>query len=108
MKAVFDATLYSDLSNAGIFDVVSKSMIPAVSPGSPQEINLAQWSAAPSNAAMVAFGALSVTSGKLTVAGWLFDTRNTSSPQVLARQYSDAVSQEAARLTAHKFAVQTQ
>jgi TolB protein len=104
LKAVFDATLYSDLSNAGIFDVVSKSMIPAVSPGSPQEINLAQWSAAPSSAAMVAFGALSVAGDKLTVSGWLFDTRNTSSPQVLARQYSDAVSQEAARLTAHKFA----
>ena len=58
LKAAFDATLYGDLSNAGIFDLVSKSMAPQATPGAQQEINLAQWSAAPSNAAMVAFGAL--------------------------------------------------
>ncbi len=61
LKAVFDATLYADLGNAGIFDLVSKSMAPQAAPGSPQEINLPQWSAAPSNAAMVAFGALSTS-----------------------------------------------
>ncbi len=60
LKATFDATLYSDLANAGIFDMVSKSLAPQATPGSPQEISLAQWSAAPANAAMVAFGALSV------------------------------------------------
>ena len=77
LKAVFDATLYSDLANAGIFDLVSKSLAPQAMPGSPQEINLSQWSAAPANAAMVAFGALSATNGRLAVYGWLFDTRNT-------------------------------
>ena len=61
LKAAFDATLYSDLANAGIFDLVSKSMAPQATPGAPQEINLPQWSAAPANAAMVAFGALSAT-----------------------------------------------
>ena len=49
-------------------------------PGSPQEINLAQWSRAPANAAMVAFGALSADNGRLAVYGWLFDTRNTANP----------------------------
>src|ERR1700689_1449811 len=44
LKAVFDATLYSDLGNAGIFDLVSKSMTPQSTPGSPQEISLPQWS----------------------------------------------------------------
>jgi TolB protein len=104
LKTVFDATLYGDLQNAGIFDVVSKSMAPTSMPGSPPEISLTQWSAAPASAAMVAFGALSTSNGKLTVFGWLFDTRNTTNAQVLARQYTDAVSQDAARLTAHKFA----
>ena len=61
LKAVFDATLYNDLGNAGIFDLVSKSMAPQAMPGSPQEIVLSQWSAAPASASMVAFGALSVT-----------------------------------------------
>jgi TolB protein len=34
LKAVFDATLYNDLGNAGIFDVVSKSLAPQAMPGS--------------------------------------------------------------------------
>src|SRR5579871_292232 len=51
LKTVFDATLFNDLSNAGIFDMVSKSMAPQATPGSPQEMNLGQWSADPANAA---------------------------------------------------------
>jgi TolB protein len=104
LKAVFDATLYSDLANAGIFDLVSKSMAPQATPGSPQEINLGQWSAAPSNAAMVALGALSAISGRLSVYGWLEDARNTANPQVLSQQYNEKASQEMARTVAHRFA----
>src|ERR1700733_10499062 len=74
LKATFDATLYSDLGNAGIFDMVSKSFSPPGTPGSPQEINLAQWSAAPATASMVAFGALSVANGRLVVYGWVDGT----------------------------------
>ena len=83
LKATFDATLYGDLANAGIFDLVSKSFAPPGTPGSPQEINLQQWAAAPANASMVAFGALSTTNGRLVVYGWLDDVSNTSNPQVL-------------------------
>jgi len=104
LKAAFDATLYSDLAGAGIFDLVSKSMIPQATPGSPQEINLSQWSAAPANAAMVAFGAISAANGRLTVYGWLFDTRNTVSPQVLGKQYNEIAGQDMARTVAHRFA----
>src|ERR1035437_1450202 len=104
LKAAFDATLYGDLANAGIFDLVSKSMTPQATPGSPKEINLPQWSAAPSNAAMVAFGALSATNGRLVVYGWLDDARNSVSPQVLGKQYNEAASQDSARTVAHRFA----
>jgi TolB protein len=104
LKAAFDATLYDDLANAGIFDMVSKSMAPQTTPGSPQEISLAQWSAAPANAAMVAFGALSATNGRLVVYGWLDDTRNTVNPQVLGKQYNEEASQDMARTVAHRFA----
>jgi TolB protein len=104
LKAAFDATLYSDLANAGIFDLVSKSMAPEGAPGSPQEIDLAQWSAAPSNAAMVAFGAFSIANGRLAVSGWLEDTRNTVSPQVLGKQYNEEASEDSARTVAHRFA----
>src|ERR1035437_7508623 len=104
LKAAFDATLYSDLSNAGIFDLVSKSMAPQATPGAPAEISIAQWAAAPASAAMVAFGALSSSNGKLIVFGWLFDTRNTVNPQVLAKQYNEEASQDMARTVAHRFA----
>jgi TolB protein len=104
LKATFDATLYNDLASAGIFDMVSKSLAPQATPGAPQEINLAQWSAAPANAAMVAFGSLSAGKGRLAVNGWLFDTRNTVSPQVLAKQYNEAASEDSARTIAHRFA----
>jgi TolB protein len=104
LKTAFDATLYSDLANAGIFDLVSKSMAPQAMPGSPQEIVLNQWSSAPSNASMVAFGALAANNGKLIVYGWLFDTHNLASPQVLAQQYKETANEEMARTVAHRFA----
>jgi TolB protein len=104
LKTVFDATLFSDLQNAGIFDMVSKSLIPQATPGTPGEINIAQWSAAPASAAMVAFGSFSVQGTSLTVNGFLFDAKNQQYPQVLAKQYSDQATEEAARQTAHRFA----
>src|SRR5579875_1897006 len=35
LKRIFDSTLYSDLANAGIFDLVSKSLMPQATPGAP-------------------------------------------------------------------------
>ena len=104
LKIAFDQTLYNDLRYAGIFDVVSKSMIPNATPGSPQEIQLTQWSAEPSNAAMVAFGNLGVSAGHLSVQGFLYDTHSTTNPQVLGKQYGDVATVEAARQIAHRFA----
>ena len=105
LKTVFDTTLFNDLSNAGIFTMVSKSMAPPVTPGSPQEINLSQWAAAPSNASAVAFGALSVNNGRLIVYGWLDSTAGTgASAQLLGKQYNEDANQQQARTVAHEFA----
>jgi TolB protein len=104
LKATFDATLYGDLSNAGIFDLVSKSLAPQATPGLPQEMNASQWSSAPTNATMVAFGSLAANNGRVVVYGWLFDTHNASNPQVLGKQYNEVASQDSARTIAHRFA----
>ncbi|HWZ50588.1 MAG TPA: Tol-Pal system beta propeller repeat protein TolB [Granulicella sp.] len=104
LKSTFDSTLFSDLTNAGIFDVVSKSLIPQATPGTPSEMNIAQWSAAPASAAMVAFGSLSVQNSSLVVNGFLFDAKNAQYPQVLAKQYTDQANEGAARQIAHRFA----
>lgn len=104
LKRIFDATLYSDLGNAGIFDMVSKSVAPQVQPGSASEISLGQWSSAPASAAYVAFGALGVTGSRLSVNGFLDDTKNTQYPQVLSKQYTEEANAESAREIAHRFA----
>jgi TolB protein len=104
LKSTFDATLYSDLANAGIFDIVSKSLLPQSTPGGPSEITLAQWANAPTSAAMIAFGGLGVQSGKLVVNGFLFDAKNTQYPQVLAKQYNEEATEDSARQIAHRFA----
>jgi len=101
---VFNDTLWSDLDNAGIFDMVSKSFNPTGAVGSPSDVKFDQWGAPPPNAAMLAFGNLGVSGANVTVQGWLYDLKNTSSPQVLGKQYNDQASTEAARTIAHKFA----
>lgn len=104
LKRTFDTTLFSDLANAGIFDIVSKSLLPQATPGAPAEINLQQWSVAPASAAMVAFGGFSIQGGKVVCNGYLFDAKNLQFPQVLAKQYSEDASEDAARQIAHRFA----
>ena len=103
-KQVFDTTLYADLVSAGLFDVVSKSQNPESTPGSQSEINLGQWSAAPSSAAMVAFGSFATQGGRLIVNGFLDDTHNTQYPQVFTKLYNEDASDESARQIAHEFA----
>ncbi len=104
LQKAFNDTLFSDLENAGIFDMVSKSFYPLQVPGSPPEMNFGAWSNPPPNASMVAFGNLGVASGQLSVQGWLFDVKNTQSPQVLGKQYRETATLENARLIAHRFA----
>jgi TolB protein len=101
---VFNDTLFNDLDNAGIFDLVSKSFYPLEVPGNPAEVRFDAWSNPPVNASMLAFGDLGVTGGNVAVHGWLFDVKNTASPQVLGKQYNDQATTDAARTIAHRFA----
>ncbi len=104
LAGTFNQVLFSDLENAGIFDMVSKSFYPLQVPGTPQEVNLGAWSNPPPSASLVAFGNLGVAGGQLSVQGWLFDVKNTQSPQVLGKQYRETATSENARLIAHRFA----
>jgi TolB protein len=104
LTTAFSVTLWNDLQAAGIFDMVSPSFYPLASPGTPQEVNLGQWSDPPPNASMLAFGNATVQSGSLSVLGWLFDVKNVQSPQVLGKQYREQATEDNARLIAHRFA----
>lgn len=100
----FNDTLWNDLDNAGIFDMVSKSFYPLQVPGSPQEIKLDAWGNPPPNASMVAFGNMGISGADVVMQGWLYDAKNTGSPQVLGKEYRETASPDNARLEAHRFA----
>jgi TolB protein len=114
LRKTFNDTLWNDLSNAGIFDMVSKSFNPVNVPGSAEEMcptpagtpctGLAAWGNAPVNAAFVAFGNVGVQGTEVAVNGWLYDTKNLTNPQVLGKQYREQATQENARIIAHRFA----
>ena len=104
LATTFNTTLGNDLQAAGIFDMVSRSFYPLSIPGAPREVHLADWSSPPPNASMLAFGNLGVQGGYLNVQGWLYDTKNPQSPQVLGKQYREEANDANARLIAHRFA----
>jgi TolB protein len=101
---VFNETLWNDLDNAGIFDMVSKSFYPLGAVGAPADVKFESWSGPPPNAAMLAFGNLGVSGNNVTVQGWLYDVKNVASPQILGKQYQDVATGDATRMIAHKFA----
>src|SRR5437870_13851867 len=100
----FNDTLWNDLDNAGIFEMVSKSFYPLGQIGAPADVKFEAWSAPPPNAMMLVFGNLAIAANNVTVQGWLYDVKNTAAPQVLGKQYTDAATTQAARVVAHKFA----
>ncbi|WP_419806852.1 translocation protein TolB [Terriglobus sp.] len=104
LKVTFDSVLESDLKNAGVFDVVSKSLEPQAQPANPKDINLNQWSQNPANAAFVALGGFGMTGGRLVVNAFVVDTHNAQYPQVIGKQYTDTATDENARMIAHRFA----
>ncbi len=104
LRDVFNQTLWNDLDNAGIFDMVSKSFYPLDVPGQPAEVKLDAWGNPPPNASMLAFGNIGVSGEDLAVQGWLFDVKNPASPQVLGKQYREKATEENARVIAHRFA----
>ncbi|MGZ4845187.1 MAG: translocation protein TolB, partial [Candidatus Angelobacter sp.] len=104
LNTVFNQTLWNDLDNAGIFDLVAKSFYPSQMPGQPAELNAKAWGDPPPNAAVLTFGNLGVNSGKVDVQGWLYDVKNPGSPQILGKQYKEDATPDNARMIAHRFA----
>lgn len=100
----FNDTLWNDLTNAGIFEMVSKSFYPLGPIGAPGDVKFDVWGQAPVNAAMLVFGNLGANGNNVVVQGWLEDVKNPNSPPILSKQYTDAATTQQARVIAHKFA----
>lgn len=104
LNTVFNQVLWSDLDNAGIFDMVAKSFYPSQQPGQPAELQAKAWGDPPPNAGVLTFGNVGVNNGKVDVQGWLYDVKNAGAPQILGKQYKENATPDNARLIAHRFA----
>ncbi len=115
----FDETLWNDLDNAGIFDLVSRSFYPLSQPAAPadlfrmetrrngrreEQVKVSDWDKPPTNAHMVALGNASFSGQQLTIQGWLVDSSNMAQPEVFGKKYEEESTANGARLAAHKFA----
>jgi TolB protein len=126
----FNQTLWGDVSGGGVFKMAPKTMYPTTIPQQPSDFTaptpppaaprgrnnqptaapsgggrwLTDWSGPPVSANYLAFGYTAVQNGVLVLRGWLYDLRNTASPQVLGKNYLGSVDDAGARKVAHEFA----
>jgi len=100
----FNAVLWNDLDNAGIFEMVSKSYYPLKVPQEPLDVDFKAWNAPPASAQMLVFGKAEVINSNLVVTGRLFDLGNQVNPAVLAKRYVATMNEVSTRAAAHKFA----
>jgi TolB protein len=104
LAAEFSDVVRSDLDYSGILELVSKSMNPLQSPGTPADVDFKGWSDAPASAQLLAFGNLSASGNSLEIQAWLNDVRNSSLPPVIGKVYRGEVTDAQVRTFAHQFA----
>src|SRR5438094_6116346 len=100
----FNHTLGNDLSNAGIFEMISKSNFPLKIPVEPGDVDFKSWTDPPASAQMLAFGKTEVINENLVVTGRLYDVQNPSNASVLAKRYVATLNEISTREAAHSFA----
>jgi TolB protein len=104
LEKTFHDVLWSDLEYSGVVDMVSPSFYPTQVPSQPSELRPTDWTAAPANAYMLAYGNMTTEGTGLAVAGYLSDVRNPSAPIALQKIYRGDAKDSDARKLAHQFA----
>jgi TolB protein len=124
----FNGTLWTELSNAPVMKLVSKSVYPLDTPQQPTDFKaptvtaptrrgadpvttkngpwLTDWAGAPVNANYLAFGYTGVQDGQLILYGWLYNLAQPTpaAAQVIGRRYFGPLTEEGARKVARDFA----
>jgi TolB protein len=114
----FNATLFSELQNSGIFRMVPKTVMPLQIPQQPSDLQrppqpgargsgyyLSDWSGPPANASYLAFGYAAALNGQIALYGWLYNAQqDLSGAQVFGRVYSGTLDDAGARKVAQEFA----
>src|SRR5713226_8063550 len=98
---VFNQTLFSDIQDAGLFNMASKSLYPLVVPQQPSDFQapgpntparrppwLTDWSSPPVSAKYLAFGYAASQNKQLVLSSWLFDVQqaDVAGAQLLAKR----------------------
>lgn len=100
----FNQVLWNDLDNAGIFDLVSKSLYPLKLPQESQDVDFSSWANPPAAAQMLVFGYTQETNGSLVITARLFDVKSPANPSVLAKRFVATMNEVSTREAAHRFA----
>jgi TolB protein len=103
-SALFSQVVRDDLAFSGILELVSPSMYPTSQPTLPNELRNLDWTNAPANANMVAFGNLVESPTEVAIQAWLYDVHNPSSQAVVGKIYRGTPSDAQVRKFAHQFA----
>jgi TolB protein len=115
----FNATLFSEVQNSGIFNMVPKTVMPLQVPQQPGDFKrppepgargngyyLSDWSGPPTNSTYLAFGYTAAQNGQIVLYGWLFNVQqsDTGTAQVLGKVYSSTLDDAGAKNVARQFA----
>ena len=119
VTGVFNATVFAELQNSGLFRMVAKTVMPLQIPQQPSDFHppattaeagrgtwLSDWSNPPAAANYLAFGYTAVKDNGLVLFGWLYDVRRTdpSGAQMLGKPYFGTLDELGARKVAREFA----
>lgn len=126
--AAFNSTLWDELSNSGVLEMVGKTFYPVDVPQQPQDFKapttsaplrrgeqprvvkngpwLTDWSGPPTNANYLAFGYTAVQDGRLVLRGYLFNVGqpDVNSADLLHKLYFGTLDDEGAKKVARDFA----
>jgi len=109
--AVFNSTLFNELSGSGQLKMIAKTLYPTQVPQQPADFrqggpSFADWSGPPPNANYLAFGYTAAQNNQIVLYGWLFDVRqaNAGSAQLIGKVYLGSLDEAGARKVAQQFA----
>jgi TolB protein len=109
--AVFNSTLFNELSGSGQLKMIAKTLYPTQVPQQPADFrqggpSFADWSGPPPNANYLAFGYTAAQNNQIVLYGWLFDVRqaNPASAQLIGKVYLGSLDEAGARKVSQQFA----
>jgi TolB protein len=124
----FNATLWDDIEDSGVFNMIAKTLYPLELPQRPEDFRpprlvesaragepptairvgpwLTDWSGAPVNTTYLAFGYVAAQGQDLVLYGFLYNVlqQDVQTAHVLGRTYFGTVDESGARKVAHEFA----